>query len=133
MPPRDLPAPGAQQPADPTAAEAAVATAFAKAYAKGIDDAGFRAAFDDSHGFAEVQRQLLNGTFKEQVKAAVQKLDDVVFLSPTTAAIEYHIEVPGYSPFTDRFNEVHLIDGEWKLSRAGWCNDVSLAGVHCPA
>jgi hypothetical protein len=59
----------------------------------------------------------------------------VVFLDPTTAAIQYEIDIPNYGTpsFANRFTEAHLVNGSWKLARAGWCNDVSLAGITCPS
>ena len=62
------------------------------------------------------------------------KFDNLVFLSPTKAAIQYEIDIPNYAAgaFSNRFNEANLVDGKWKLARYGWCNDVSLAGVQCP-
>lgn len=134
--PQTLPAPGANQPADATAARQAVIDTFDHAYAKGVTDDSTFAYFDDSHGFADIMAKLRAGTFKEQVQSAVLKFDDLVFLSPTVAAIQYEIDIPNYGipSFAPRFNEAHLTDGTWKLARQGWCNDVSLAGVQqCPA
>ncbi len=72
---------------------------------------------------------------KEQVRTAVMKFNDLVFLSPTVAAIQYEIDIPNSSTpsFAPRFNEAHLVAGQWKLARQGWCNDISLAGIQCPA
>ncbi len=77
---------------------------------------------------------MLAGAFKEQVQTATLKLNDVVFLDATTAAIQYEIDIPNYGTpsFPNRFTEAHLVNGSWKLARAGWCADVSLAGVTCP-
>ena len=121
------------QPADPAAARQAVIDAFNAAYVKGLNDQQFAAVFTDSNGFNDVLSKLRAGAFKEQVNSAQMKLNDLVFLSPTKAAIKYEIDVPNYSNFTNRFNEAELVDGKWKLARYGWCNDVSLAGVQCPA
>jgi len=132
--PQTLPAPGKEQPADVTAAHQAVVDAFNGAYAKGVDDSAFDSYFVDSHGFDTVRQQLRNGPYKEQVKTATMKLNDVVFLDATTAAIQYEIDIPNYATpsFPNRFNEAHLVNGTWKLDRQGWCNDVSLAGLNCP-
>ena len=91
-----LPAPGAHQPADPAAARQAVIDTFNKAYDKGVSDDAVFAYFDDAHGFADIMANLRNGPFKEQVRTAVMKLNDLVFLSPSVAAIQYEIDVPNY-------------------------------------
>jgi hypothetical protein len=132
VPPQTLPAPGKEQPADPAAAKQAVEQTFAAAFHHGNTDEQFAQYFDDAHGFADVMKQLRAGSFKQQVDDAQMKLNDVVFLSPTEAAIRYEIDIPNYSTFSNRFTEAHLINGQWKLARAGWCNDVSMAGVQCP-
>ncbi len=133
--PQKLPVPGVHQPADAAAARQAVIDTFNAAYAKGGSDDAVFAHFDDSHGFAEIMAPLRAGQFKEQVRTAVMKFNDLVFLSPTVAAIQYEIDIPNYSTpsFAPRFNEAHLVAGEWKLARQGWCNDISLAGIQCPA
>jgi hypothetical protein len=132
--PQKLPAPGAHQPVDAATARQAVIDTFNNAYAKGVNDDATFAYFDDSHGFADIMAKLRTGTFKEQVRTAVLKLDDLVFLSPTEAAVQYEIDIPNYGTpsFAPRFNEAHLIDGKWKLARQGFCTDVGLAGVQCP-
>jgi hypothetical protein len=132
--PQTLPAPGAHQPADVAAARQAVIDTFNAAYAKGVNDDAAFAYFDDSHGFADIMATFRAGPFKEQVRTAVMKLNDLVFLSPTVAAIQYEIDIPNYSipSFAPRFNEAHLVDGQWKLARQGFCNDVALGGVQCP-
>jgi hypothetical protein len=132
--PQKLPAPGAHQPVDAATARQAVIDTFNHAYAKGVNDDATFAYFDDSHGFADIMAKLRTGTFKEQVRTAVLKLDDLVFLSPTEAAVQYEIDIPNYGTpsFAPRFNEAHLIDGKWKLARQGFCNDVGLAGIQCP-
>jgi hypothetical protein len=130
--PTTLPPAGKEQPADPVEAGAAVRALFAAAFAKGISDKDFGTYFDDAHGFAEIAEQLRTGAFKDQVEAAQMQLKDLVFQDATTAAIQYDIVVPNYSTFANRFTQAKLIDGQWKLSREGWCNDVAMAGVSCP-
>src|SRR5438067_11823471 len=107
--PQTLPPPGAHQPADAAAARQAVIDTFNAAYAKGVNDDAAFAYFDDSHGFAEVMAMLRTGPYKEQVRTAALKLDDLVFLSPTVAAIRYEIDIPNYGTpsFAPRFNEAH--------------------------
>ncbi len=132
--PTTRPAPGAQQPADAAAARQAVIDTFNRAYNDGVNDDAAFAYFDDAHGFADVMANLRTGPYKEQVRTAVMKLNDLVFLSPSVAAVQYEIDIPNYGTpsFAPRFNEAHLVDGQWKLARQGFCNDVGLGGVQCP-
>jgi hypothetical protein len=133
--PTTLPPAGKDQPADPAAAQQAVTNTFNAAFTHGISDSTFDSYFDDSHGFDQVRQELLSGPYKEQVQTAQMKLDGVVFLDPTTAAVQYEIDIPNYGTpsFANRFTEAHLVNGSWKLARSGWCTDVSLGGVTCPS
>jgi hypothetical protein len=132
--PTALPAPGHDQPADAAAARQQVTDVFNAAYRKGNTDAQFASYFDDARGFAEIQKQMRAGPYAAEIAAAQTKLDDLVFLDATTAAIQYEWSIPSSpgSGFTNRFTEAHLVNGEWKLSRVGRCNDVALAGFTCP-
>ena len=118
--PQELPPPGPEQPADVPAARQAVTDAFSLAH--GTNDETqeqIMSAIDDPTNFPEYWNELATGTFKDQVNAAVVGLDDVVFQSATRAAIKYHWDVPGYgTSFYNRFGEVVLVDGTWKVTRA---------------
>lgn len=131
--PQQLPPPGVEQPADATAAQHAVTDVMVRAWGhRGTDQERF-ALYDDSHGFDQVMQELRTGSFKDQVNAAVvPKVDGVVFLSATRAAIEFTIVVPNYSSFSQRFGEAVLVDGVWKLTRRTFCDAVALASVQCP-
>jgi hypothetical protein len=70
------------------------------------------------------------------VKAAVVAkftVDEIVFLSPTRAALSYHIDIgSAHNIGETRYTEANLIDGSWKLSRYGVCADVPMIGMRCP-
>jgi hypothetical protein len=129
----ELPPPGAEQPADVPAARQAVTDSFLLAH--GAHDEAqeqMMSAIDDPTDFPEYWNELATGTFKEQVDAAVIGVDDIVFMSATRAAVKYHWDVPGYgSSFHNRFGEVVLVDGVWKVTRATMCQDFALAGTMC--
>jgi hypothetical protein len=133
-PPTELPPPGAEQPADVAAAEQAVRDAFLIAHGRavgGVTREQQMAAIDDPAGFPEIWDEMAAGPFAEQVAAAQMHVDDVVFLSATRAAVKYGWTVPDYSSFDNRFGELVLVDGAWKVTRATMCNDFSLAGAMC--
>lgn len=131
-PPPSLPAPG-EQPADAAAARTEIEQAFATAYNGGLgsDDAK-RAVVQDGDALKPVMEQIRNGTFAQQVKDATARVTDVVFTSPTEAAVRYDILVANYTNFTDRIGRALLIDGHWKVARVTVCADISLAGANCP-
>lgn len=131
-PPPSLPAPG-EQPADAAAARTEIEHAFATAYNGGLgsDDAK-RAVVQDSDALKPVMDEIRNGTFAQQVKDATAQVTDVVFTSPTEAAVRYNINVANYSNFNDRIGRALLIDGHWKVARVTVCADISLAGASCP-
>jgi hypothetical protein len=131
-PPPTLPAPG-EQPADPGAARAAVTDAFTTAYAGGVgsDDAK-RAAVQDGDALAETMDAARSGGFAQQVKDAHAVVTEVVFTSPTEAAVRYDIKIENYTNFDGRIGKAVLVDGRWKVARVTVCADLSLAGVTCP-
>jgi hypothetical protein len=130
--PAKLPDPGTEQPADVAAATAGVTQAYTDVYTGGSSVAVREAAIDDPHGVDTVYAQLFSGSYADQVKGAVPHIRNVVFLSATTAAVAYDVSSPGYSLLSGRFGEAVFTDGRWKMTRATFCNDVSLAGVSCP-
>jgi hypothetical protein len=131
--PQELPAPGAEQPADVAAATQAATDAFLLAH--GTHDESqeqMMRAIDDPANFPDYWNQLATGTFKDQVAAAVVGVDGLAFESATRAAIKYHWDVPGYgTSFYNRFGELVLVDGTWKVTRETMCRDFALAGVMC--
>jgi hypothetical protein len=86
----------------------------------------------DSDALKAVIERIRTGTFAQQVKDATAHVTDVVFTSPTEAAVRYDINVANYSNFTDRIGRALLIDGRWKVARVTVCADISLAGANCP-
>jgi hypothetical protein len=131
--PAKLPNPGSEQPADVAASKAGVTQAFTDVYSGGSALAAREAAIDDPHGLEAIYAQLFSGSFGAQVKAAVPNVRDVVFLSATRAAVAYEVASPGFQLLSGRFGEAVFTDGRWKMTRATFCNDVSLAGVSCSA
>ena len=131
--PQELPPPGPEQPVDVEATGQAVTAAFLTAHGANDEAQDVQmAAIDDPTGFPELWEELATGTFAAQVNAAVVGVDDVVFQSATLAAIKYHWDVPGYgTSFYNRFGEVRLVDGAWKVTRATLCRDFALAGTAC--
>ena len=95
--PQTLPRAGVHQPADAAAARQDVIDLFDATYKHGISDSSFVASFDDAHGFTDVAKQLRTGPYKQQANTAQMKLNDLVFLDPTTAAIQYEIDIPNYA------------------------------------
>jgi hypothetical protein len=131
-PPPSLPEPG-EQPGDPAAARAAIEDAFATAYSGGLgSDEAKRDAVEGSEGLTGVMEEIRNGTFAQQVKDATAKVTEIVFTSPTEAAVRYDINVANYSNFTDRIGKALFIDGRWKVARVTVCADISLASGNCP-
>lgn len=131
-PPPSLPKPG-EQPGNAAAAKAEVERAFATAYNGGLgSDDEKRAVVQDSDALRAVIEEIRNGTFAQQVKDATAVVTEVVFTSPTEAAVRYDINVANYTNFTDRIGRAVLIDGHWKVARVTVCADISLAGGSCP-
>ena len=131
--PSELPPPGDEQPADPAAARAEIEGLFGVRFADRTDDERL-ANLDDPTGMREVYEEMRNGPYAEQVLGSRPVFRDLVFLSATSAVVQYETEIPEYPPqaFGQQFGEVVFVDGRWKLTRESVCQSVQLAGVSCP-
>jgi hypothetical protein len=129
----ELPPPGDEQPADPAAARAEIETLFGVTYSDRTREERL-GNLDDPTGMDQVFDELENGSYRTQVLGSRTMLDDLVFLSATRAAVLYHTEIPNYpnGGLNGQLGEVVFVDGRWKLTRAGVCRDIGLAGVSCP-
>jgi hypothetical protein len=134
--PEGLPPSGHEQPADPAAARRAIVDVFDGAYGSHFSDtAAFEKAFDDARGFSTIVDSVRRSTDPIVKAAVVAKftVDEIVFLSPTRAALSYHIDIgSAHNIGETRYTEANLIDGSWKLSRYGVCADVPMIGMRCP-
>ncbi len=131
-PPQTLPAPGPDQPADATAARRAVEQAWIDASDGASSNATRAAAIEGGPGLVGVFEQLQSGPYGDQVRSARTVVDDVVFLSPTRAAVKFHADLPDGSISGPYFVEAALDGANWQATRSSWCRIVSLAGAHCP-
>ncbi len=129
-PPPGLPAPGAQQPANPDAERTAISNQFDLLFRSSKPFAERRAALDDATGVADALDQVGQGQFGDAAKQAEYAFGDLVFASPTRAWFQYELTANG-THFTGRFGEANRIGGSWKISRATICQDIALAGVAC--
>ena len=129
-----LPPPGPEQPADPVSARQAVTDLIARAWTPDATDAQRFENFDDSHGFDQVMHDLRNGPVAAQANSAVSaKVDEVVFVTPTRADIEFTFTIANYGSVPGFFGIANLRNGEWKLTRSTFCNALPTTGAKCPA
>ena len=120
--PDRLPAPGAEQPADPAAARAAVEAAWSTVFMSPLADDGALDAVDDPGGVAAARADLAGRYPPGTLEGTVNRITDLVFTDAATAIVQYRIQVPklGYDRSGD-LGEVRLVDGRWKVSRATVC------------
>jgi hypothetical protein len=128
-----LPAPGAEQPADPEAARHAVEQAWIAAYDGPGTNETRAAAIEGGTGLVDVFDELHNGQWGDQVRSARTVVEGVVFVSPTRAAVKFHADLADGSISGPYFGDAVLNGNSWQSTRASYCRIVSLAGVHCPA
>jgi hypothetical protein len=133
--PTTLPPPGTEQPADPAAARAAIERLYGHGYDEITMDERL-ARIDDPSGMREVFEQLQSGPYGSVVEGSTVVLKDLVFLSPTRAAVLTDTQVPTYpaGAFANQVGEVVLVAGTWKNTRATVCAALENggSGVSCP-
>jgi hypothetical protein len=132
VPPQTLPAPGAEQPADTSAARSAVAAAYADAYDGDAPDPRRIAAIEGGAGLVTVFEQLRTGSFAEQVRSARTVVDEIVFVSSTRAAVRFHSVLGDGSISGPYVGDAVLNGNDWQISHESYCQTVIPAGVHCP-
>ncbi len=129
FPGSELPEPGAEQPADPAAAEVVVRDRHAilvdRSDAAKPDD-----ILTDDTGVAEARAEMEAGQYGDSAAAAEYTIDEVVFTDAETAWFEYTIVAPT-GTFGPRFGQA-IFNGEvWQITRQTICQDLSLAGGQC--
>jgi len=128
----ELPAPGAEQPADPAAAQATIEENFGRLYGGDLDAAARLELVDDPFGLADVLEQIGSGGFSDEAAAASVEVLELVFTSATEATFEYQLTSPGID-WPVQLGRARLVDGAWKITRLTYCQDLQKAGVQCPA
>lgn len=126
-----LPVPG-EQPADPVAARAEVARVWIDASDGASSNETRAAAIEGGASLMAVFDELLNGPYGPQVRSARTVIDDIVFVSPTRAAVKFHADLSNGSTSGPYFVEAALDGNAWFATRSSYCRIVTLAGVHCP-
>ena len=127
-----LPAPGAQQPADVAAATLQVDTAFAGAFDGSASNATRSAAIEGGTELVSVFDALRHGAFATSVLSAKTVIDGVVFVSATSATVEFHSNLASGSTSGPYFANATLTAAGWQVSRASYCRIVEAADAHCP-
>jgi hypothetical protein len=128
--PLALPTPG-EQPPDPPSAEEQVRTAFTT-----VLDASFpreeRAQLSERPAvWLAANLALVEGPYGEAVRDQRATVDEVVFTSPTHAAVRFQLVASDERVPRDHLGEAVLVDGRWLVAIATTCGLVQLASVQC--
>jgi hypothetical protein len=128
--PPTLPAAG-PQPANPAAATAGVTAAFTAAYKGDTPGAARASAVTDNTGIAALLEQVAHGQYASSVKISSARVAEIVFISPTEAAVRFDILLGIEINFGNRIGQALFTNGSWKVSRATLCSDLARAGAPC--
>jgi hypothetical protein len=129
-PPPALP-PAGEQPADVNAASAAVTVAIETVFDGSLTNDDRAPYIDDPTGVLPDARAEAEAAFPDAVGSARGIVHELVFTAPDTAVVRFEITT-NMGNFADRFGEVKLVDGTWKVTAGTICAQLSLAGVSCP-
>ena len=81
--------------------------------------------------WADANERLLGGQYAELVEDLHSVVHQVVFTSPTRAAVLFDLITPsGYSSH-DVIGHAVLVDGRWLVTIDTTCDQVSVAEVEC--
>ena len=126
-----LPDPG-EQPADAASAEEQVRLAYT-----GLFDSSStreeRSRFSERPNvWIAANQQLVEGEYAGYVEGGSAVVEEVVFISPTHAAVRFQLSRPdGGVPQSVEIGDAVLVDGRWLVGIDTTCALVSLAGVEC--
>jgi hypothetical protein len=82
--------------------------------------------------WSAANKQLEEGEYGDYVDEMSAVVDEVVFTSPTTAAVRFRLSEPDQQiPQATPIGEAVLVDGEWRVAIATTCELVSMASVTC--
>lgn len=127
-----MPAAGVQPP-NSAAAREEVTAAFSDAYAGGLASTGAgRAAIQDGDSLAGLVAQVQAGPQAQLVAQSTAKVRDVVFTSPSSAAVSFGIYLAGKEQGTAKLGAAILLDGRWRVTRDTACTDLAQVGALCP-
>jgi hypothetical protein len=118
-------------PADPAAAEADIARAFATVYGGPRNPDVKRQRIDVFDGLDGVAAEAYRRGHGEQLESTRAAVERVSFDRPDHAWVVYQLGA-GDTTVGFRKGEAVLVDGTWKVTRATVCRDLGLTGVTCP-
>lgn len=125
--------PAGKAPADPTLARAHIADAFATAYDFSAPPAQRKASVDDPAGLHGLVAAAQSGPYASALGDLRVDIGEVVFTSPTEAAVLYDFAGDHVTYATGRIGHARVVDGRWKVTRATVCADLALAQMTCPS
>jgi hypothetical protein len=128
-PPTLLPEPG-EQPADPTEAEEQVRAAYTAIFDFSQPREG-RAPLSERPAVWLAANQQLVEDFGPMVQDLHSHVDEVVFTSPTHAAVRFQLITESNVVPGDQIGDAVLQDGRWLVAITTTCELVSLASVQC--
>jgi hypothetical protein len=130
--PPTLPAPG-PQPADVAGARAAVTAAFAGAFDGSTSNDEKARAIEGGGSLIAVFDELRNGPVGASVKKATTVVEEIVFVSPTHAAVRFHSQLgPDGGISGPYLGDAILTASGWQMTRDSFCSLALLAGAKCP-
>ena len=128
--PPPLPPPGLEQPAEPEAARAGVAQAYVQAFAPHPDPAVKESAVVRTPGMAAAGRTVVE-SYPEAVATTTVSTGEIVFTSPTEAAVRFQLHYSGGAPMGPRIGYAVWDAGRWKVASTTFCDVLAFGGGVC--
>jgi hypothetical protein len=128
--PPDLPAAGADQPADADSARAAITNAYQTVFTHGSDPETNAQYMEDAENIQPVAAKV-KGNYSEATSTITVDIGEIRFQSPTEAALYFELKYTGGALFGKQIGYATLIDGTWKISRDTLCMVFSWGGGQC--
>ncbi|MFL6205922.1 MAG: hypothetical protein ACJ739_11285 [Acidimicrobiales bacterium] len=127
----ELPDPG-QQPADAASAEQQIRLAYTGVFDSSSTPEARSRFSERPRVWIVANQQVEAGEYAGFVEGMSAAVDEVVFISPTHAAVRFQLRRPGGSvPQSVDIGDAVLVDGRWLVGIETTCALVSTANVEC--
>jgi hypothetical protein len=120
-----------EQPADPAGAEERVRAAFTGIFDSSQPREDKAPLSERPAVWSAANKALVEGQYGEMVEGLRAVVDEVVFTSPTRAAVRFDLVTPAGYGSADQVGHAVLVDGRWLVTIETTCQQVSIAGVQC--
>ncbi len=129
-PPPTLPQPTGAPPADQAGAQRAIEAAYHRVF-EAAANANAAPDIEGGQALSDAERKQLQQGYGDITGKLKVRVNDFRFLSPTEAALSFDLLLNGQPITATTVGRAILVNGQWKVARATFCDIVGRGGIQC--